>query len=96
MVLKEGMNSTSHELSDVTFKLTVLFPVNYVLPALALGLNIFSLKTRGNSHYKVKRKNTAMSSTQKLCGKPNHCLLVHQVSYNTETIACCEKGERKY
>ena len=58
MLLKEGINNTSNELSDITFRI-FFFRVTYSLPGLTLGKNIFSLKTemRGKplSHYTVKK-----------------------------------------
>ena len=44
MLLKEGINNTSTEVSDITCKL-FFFRVNDALPALVPGINIFSLKT---------------------------------------------------
>ena len=44
MLLKEGINNSPNDLSDITCKL-FFFRVNYDLTALAFGISIFLLKT---------------------------------------------------
>ena len=56
MVLKEGINNTSHELSDITFNLTVLFPSKLRFTCIGSWLEYFLIKNRNARKESLQRK----------------------------------------